>query len=324
MSGYQYDPHAFDLMNELFTKQDGHMQAISGYLQGNCEASGAFSGIIGPLQGHYSGAYNDAHQGMQNGSTIAQHCATKIGESKQQVLADDKSAYEKMAALAKKNGHPMPPWHAPSGSTGGLGEGKELDEKGESKFFEEVKRFRAEVEWGSKGPGRLTGDPLDPLKPGELSYDQYVDPKSLIQHQIDNYVSKGQMAHYQHLADNDPGGHDAGYFRDQALLDRQYKFEGGFASGQSYAQEHLHTDAGSTSLHDSPWLDKDGRETLHTAAETPGKVLNIATALPATIQAGQHLHEAQETSTELSATAAGPSNTGSTNWANNDNSGGEW
>lgn len=328
MTGYQYDPHAFDLMNELFTKQQAHMSAIGSYVSANCEASGAFSGILSPLHGHYSGAYNDAHQGLQNGGTIAQHCATKITESKQQVLADDKSAYDKMAKLSARAGHPLPPWHASGGSTGPLGEGKDINDKESASklegYLEWMASRKAHTEQGTQGVSRLLTDPVDPLKPGELTPDQWLDPRSVVKHLIQEKVQNSRLQQYQERAANDPGGHDASYFRQQDLLRNQVRFESGFASGQSFAQDHLHTDAGSSDLHHSPWLSQDGRETLGSGTETAGKVLNIATALPAMVNAGAHLQESQATSAELSQTAAGPSNTGSANWAANDKSNGEW
>ncbi len=322
--GYQYDPHAFDLMNQLFSRQDSHMGAISNYVAANCQASGAFRGIIGPLAGHYEGAYSDAQQGMRDGATIAQHCASKISESKQQVLSDDKAAYDRMAALAKRRGHPMPPWHAPAGGTGPLGEGRPMSGEDESAFLKSLEWVRSRYEAGSKAANRALTDPLEPFKPGELTPDQYLDPRSLIQHQISKWSVSAQDAYYERLAAEDPGGHDAAYFREQHLLSQQDRFEHGFASGQSFAQDHLNTHAGSTDLYHSPWLSEDGRETLHTGVEEGGKVLNIVSATPALIEAGQHLHEAQDTSAELDQTAAGPSNVGSYRWATKDNSGGEW
>lgn len=328
MAGYQYDPHAFDLMHELFAKQQAHLSAITGYVSANCEAGGAFTGILAPLHGHYSGAYNDAHQGLQNGGTIAEHCATKITESKQQVLADDKAAYDKMAALSARAGHPMPPWSGSTASGGGLGEGKDMDDKdSESKltaYREWVANRKTKIELGLKGADLALTDPVDPSKPGKLSPDEWLDPRSVVKHLIEEHAQNSKLQHYQSMADNDPGGHDANYFREQDSLRNQARFEGGFASGQSYAQDHLHTNAGSSDLHSSPWMNEDGRETLHSGTESASKVLNIVTAGPALVAAGQHLQESQETSAELSQTAAGPSNIGSYAWATKDKNSEEW
>lgn len=164
-----------DLIKQVFQRQQQHLAAISGYVDSTCRVPGAMSGVLSFVAGDYASACDTAHQGYENGQTIATTCATKTDETKTALIETDRAQYERYAAHERALGHSVPPYTpppgggtlGPAGSQARAGEGADPKFKIPNTYPDRVKKI-----------GEVLGyDPNDPYARSGPQGADYLDPK---------------------------------------------------------------------------------------------------------------------------------------------------
>jgi hypothetical protein len=301
-----------DLIGQVFDRQKGHMQGVGTFVQTNCRASGAFTGVLGLLEGHYRGAYDAGSKGMTNGATIAEVCSDKTAQTRKTFIDKDRAAYERIAA---KNGVKVP-YEAPRGGTlppgapmgGGSGPGSGF---GPFKF---MKDFKDWVDIGGKVGKPLYQDPkgIWKVKNGDYDKSEVTDPKYWIQRGLTKQVNA-----LRQKMDGMSPSERADYLRQRQRDAHE--------SGQDAAREHVpgrEDDRGSRSPAAGSVTAKDATriDTASKVAQLPGAVVGETEGV---IAAGEHLGESIDQTGRVNDAVNGPKNDESINWADK-NKGGTW
>ena len=193
-----------DLIKQVFERQKDHLAKIGSYVDSTCTVPGALSGVLSFVAGDYSGACDQAHQGYENGQTIASTCATKTGETKAALLETDRKQYERYAAHERALGHDVPPYTPPPGG-GTLGP---ADSEADAAAGADAK-FKIDNTYPdrTKKIGEVLGyDPNNPYDRSGPKGADYFDPKYWGRRGVEGVTDYGR-----HVAgvDGPPGRHRA-------------------------------------------------------------------------------------------------------------------
>ena len=317
-----------DQLQQLFTRQQGHMTKIQTYVTTNCAASGAFDGpVLGLLADHYSGAYESGKKGFGNGATIAETCSTKIGTTKSSLVTHEKEQIKAYNKKAKQLGLEPQSYTPPEGvPLGPPVKGSEPASAGPgSSAYDTVMTINGAatkaVDYGSKAATTL-GDPLGLTKGDEPPrWGDYVDPKYWVgtvkSRGVDAIVNGGRgttLPDGTHISQSDLNESRRRHQIDS--YDRHY------SNGAENVYRHLDPD--STRQHSytpgSIWDDDTGRRAHRTAGDltsavsAPGEVVSSVKGL---VDAGKDLNDAIDLHHDVTDAEHGPSNDGSINWAKN-------
>ena len=301
-----------DLIGQVFDRQQTHMQGVGQFVRANCGAQGAFTGVLGLLEGHYRGAYDAGTQGMSNGATIAGVCSEKTAATRSTFVARDQAAYERIAAKQGINA----PYEAPRGGTvqpgapiGGPGTGGKS-----SGPFDFMKQFKDWVGLGDKVTQPLHSNVKNLWKVKDRDHDlsDMTDPKYWIQRKIPQRFND-----WSHGMDGMTPTE-----RGNELRRRQRE---AYENGQDWSRDHVpgrEDDRGSRSPAGGAMTDKDaGRfNTATKVLQLPGAVVGEGEGLHDT---WDRLHDIEDQQTAVRQAEAGPKNDGAIKWATKDK-GGTW
>ncbi|HET8765769.1 MAG TPA: hypothetical protein VFM86_00435 [Pedococcus sp.] len=300
-----------DLAEQVLDRQRGHMDAAGRFVQANCRASGAFTGVLGLLEGHYSRAYDAGTRGMSNGSTIADTCATLTNGTRKEFIARDRAAYEAMA----KKGVNLPPYEAPTGGTVRTGAplGPGIARPSGGTFLDGMKQWKTWVENTTHLSKPAWQNPRELWRIQQRNFDatQRTDPKYWIQRGLDRHFN----ALTQRVDGMSPT--ELGTY----LRNRQRDY---YSRGQDFARRHPILDndsasrspaAGAVTASDAGRLD-----TLSKGLQAPAAVLSEGKdVLDAAGRLGDTIDQTQQVNDAVN----GPKNDGGITWAKN-HKGGTW
>lgn len=306
-----------DLIGQVLDRQQGHMQGVGSFVRTNCSAGGAFTGVLGLLEGHYRGAYDAGTRGMTNGATIAQVASDKTAATRADFIDRDRAAHDRIAAKQGVNA----PYEAPRGGTvrTGVPIGP-LSGKGGSGpfgFLDQLSFLKS-----SKDVVSTTDTLTKPLRqnPKELWRVQQrtedladkTDPKYWIQRSLNKQVN-ALREKLDGMSPTERGAY---------LRNRQ---RDAYANGQDYIRDHVpgrHDEdgsrapaAGGMSAKDSETIGKGAK-----ALQAPGAVLSEGQGV---LDAGTRLAETLGQTGRTDDAVDGPANTELIRWANKDK-GGTW
>ena len=300
MSGFEVEIADMDLLQQVFDRQQAHLDAIKQYVTGNCTTPGGFGIVLQPLAPHYERAYDDGVTGLGNGATVAEACSTKIVETKQALLDTDRKQYERYAQHEAALGHDVPPYTPPAGggalppASGGY---TEPGEEGKYPSLEDPYKWLASKGYdGAETAARVGHTP-------EHSAGGPADEPGSDTHEGGEHRADG----------SDPSGSDTS---------GSGSSDGG-SSGSGSADGGSSGSGSSGSGSDGPQHRAGGGR--HEAPDGPNvidKATDIYNAPGEYIETGQDLAETAETSQDLDEAADGPSNDDQTEWANS--GGGSW
>ncbi|WP_406831432.1 hypothetical protein ABEG17_01220 [Pedococcus sp. KACC 23699] len=322
--GFDVEIGQMDRAKQLFDRQQGHMAAINSYIGRTCTAPGAFRGLMGLLQGHYSDTLASAQTGMTSGAGIAEHCSTKISQTQSTYLDKDRQAYDRFAAKEKAAGRTVAPYKPPAGG-GPLGPAQQT--------FPGPKA--GEAGSGGSAVTYLTGTAKEIGKAGLQEALDRNDPEN--RRANPNRLDQWRAGLYNRCLYGSGEGLDpAGGYRtgdDYSHNTRmQSGFDQGYHRGSRYAADHVPDGTAYTGAADqdgnitqnrrpgSAWASDEA--TAPVRAVTAGQELYNETT--DTIQAGTDLYDAYQTNQDVHHLADGPSNTGSRDWSTHDTKGGTW
>jgi hypothetical protein len=300
-----------DLVQQVLDRQRTHMDGAGRFVQANCRASGAFTGVLGLLEGHYSRAYEAGTRGMSNGSTIADTCATLTNGTRKEFIARDRAAYEAMA----KKGVNLPPYEAPTGGTvrSGVPVGPVSGTPSGGGFLDGMKSWKTYVDNATHYSKPLWQNPKEiwRIQQGNFDSTQRTDPKYWIQRGLDKQFNALRKK-IDGMSPTERGNY---------LRNRQ---RAAYADGQDFARRH-------------PYLDNDpaspspaaGAVTARDASriDTASKALQAPTALVSegqdVLKAGERLGDTIDQTQQVNDAVNGPKNDGGITWAKN-HKGGTW
>ncbi|WP_460967107.1 hypothetical protein [Pedococcus soli] len=305
-----------DLIGQVLDRQQGHMQGVGSFVRTNCSANGAFTGVLGLLEGHYRGAYDAGSQGMTNGATIARVASDKTAATRADFIARDRAAYERIAA---KQGVDAP-YEAPRGGTvrpgapigpGGRGGSGPFGFLDQLSFLKGGKDVVSTTDTLTKP---LRQNPKDLWRVHERADDlaDRTDPKYWVQRGLTKQVN----ALRQKLDGMSPTE------RGTYLRNRQ---RDAYAGGQDWARDHVpgrqdedgsrSPAAGALSNPDSELVGKGAK-----ALQAPGAVLSETQGV---LDAGHRLADTLGQTGRTDDAVDGPANTEAIRWATKDK-GGTW
>lgn len=323
-NGFDVEIGQMDLARQLFDRQRGHMTAINTYIGSTCTAPGAFRGLMGLFQGHYSDTLASAQTGMTSGAGIAEHCSSKIDQTRENYLRQDRAAYDRFAAKEKAAGRTVAPYKPPAGG-GPLGPAQST--------FPGPKP--GEAGGGASALGYLGGTAKDL---GKNAVDAAVDRNDAENRRANpNRYDEWRAGRYNRgLYGTGEGLDPAGGYRtgdDYSHNTRmQNGFDRGYYQGSRYAAGHVPDGTAYSGA-----ADQDGNITQNRRpgsawatdeATAPVRAYNAGQELydgvKGTVEAGQDLYDAYQTNQDVNHLADGPANTGSRDWATHDTKGGTW
>ena len=300
-----------DLAEQVLERQKAHMDGAGRFVQANCRASGAFTGVLGLLEGHYSRAYDAGTTGMSNGSTIAQTCATLTNGTRKEFIARDRAAYEAMA----KKGTNLPPYEAPTGGTvrSGVPVGPVSAKPAPGvPLLDQMKSWKDFVEQATHvtKPGWQNPKELWRVQQGNFDSTQRTDPKYWIQRGLDKQVNALRKK-LDGMSPTERGNY---------LRNRQ---RSAYADGQDWARRHgLDNDSASPSPASGAVTSPDAGR-----IDTLGKAVTAPSAL---VSEGKDIWDAKDRllgaidqTRQVDDAVNGPRNDDGITWAKN-HKGGTW
>jgi len=359
MNDFRVEISQLDTVNGVFRLQTGHLGKIQTYVQGNCNAGSGFTGLaVAPLQGHYDRAYQIADTGTGQGKAISQNCTTTMNTTKTEYLAQDRAAYDRMAAQMRRTGQTPPPYRAPGqGPAPQPGASAAHVPSGDNTWWKYTKQglsgtttalgYADKVRsMGPFGPG------MEAPKPPE--YPDSLNPAKWREYAMNKRLHDAVTSRWdtrtaaEHNARNTSGNdswteedarrsREDGYTRDrQAARDDFWervdwaeadRRNGADPTGNSsVTADDMRRERESTYRNPAP---TDGRGTTWDANQTfgaaqravglPGALISTTEGLVSTWQHGQ---DASDLRQDVDASVDGPSNSGSVDWANRN--GGQW
>lgn len=306
-----------DLIGQVLDRQQGHMQGVGSFVRTNCSARGAFTGVLGLLEGHYRGAYDAGSQGMTNGATIARVASDKTAATRADFIERDRAAHDRIAAKQGVNA----PYEAPRGGTvrtgtpigplagrGGSGPFGFLDQLS---FLKSSKDLVSTADTLSK-PLRQNPRELWRVQRRTEDLADRTDPRYWIQRGLTSQANALRQK-LDGMSATERGTY---------LRNRQRDF---YARGQDFARTHVpgradedgsrSPAAGALSDRDSEMLGKGAK-----VLQAPGAVLSETQGV---LDAGQRLAETADQAGRTAEAADGPANTEAIRWAAKDK-GGTW
>lgn len=358
MGDFRVEISQLDTVNGVFTLQTGHMTKVQSYVQTNCNAGNGFTGLaVAPLQGHYDRAYSIADVGTGQGRTISENCTTTLNGTKRNYLAQDRAAYDRMAAQMRAVGDTPPPYRPPGAGPAPQSGSSLAGATPDSGSWGDVKKaigapadaFQYVDKGRSLGP---LGSGMEAPKPPE--YPDNLNPAKWREYAMASRIYNGMTGRWddqtalEHNQRNTGGNtswtrEDAQNLREQAYQSDRQTARDGFwnqvdwaeadrrngadtTGNSSYTADDMRTEREATYSNPAP---TDGRGTTWDANQTFGaaqRTLGLPGALISTgeglINTVDNRIEAETLSRDVQASADGPSNDGSINWANE--SGGNW
>jgi hypothetical protein len=299
-----------DLAEQVLDRQRAHMDGAGRFVQANCRASGAFTGVLGLLEGHYSRAYDAGTRGMSNGSTIADTCATLTNGTRKEFIARDRAAYEAMA----KKGTNLPPYHAPTGGTvrSGMPVGPVSGATSGGGFLDGMKSWNSYVDNATHVSKPLWQNPKElwRVQQGNFDATQRTDPKYWIQRGLDK-----QFNALRKKLDGMSPTERGNYLRNRQRT--------AYADGQDWARRHhLDNDPASPSPASGAVTTRDaGRiDTLSKAVQAPTALVSEGKDV---IDAAGRLGDTVDQTARVNDAVNGPKNDGGITWAKK-HKGGTW
>lgn len=312
------------------------MAAINSYIGRTCTAPGAFKGLMGLLQGHYSDTLASAQTGMTAGAGIAEHCSSKISQTQSTYLDKDRQAYDRFAAKEKAAGRTVAPYKPPAGG-GPLGPAANAynrpDNYDPTGGLTKGGRYATENPYlaGAKGLGNVAKDGATSTAKDAWGLNKEKNRQSNPDWSDRTRAGLHNRREYKNGTGMDP---DGGYRTpDYYSHNRQTQsgFDQGYMRGTRYAGDHV-----PDGTHYTGAADQDGHITQNrrpgsawagdgvTGAVHAGQVAHEAVTTGQDLySAGTDFYDAYETNQDVHHLADGPSNTGSRDWASHDK-GGTW
>ncbi len=322
--GFDVEIGQMDRARQLFDRQQGHLGAINSYIGSTCTAPGAFKGLMGLLQGHYSDTLASAQTGMTSGAGIAEHCSSTISQTRSTYLDKDRRAYDRFAAKEKAAGRTVAPYTPPAGG-GPLGPARQTfpgpPPGAPGGGGSAVRYLTGTVNDLGRNAAQAALDRNDPAN-------RSANPNRRDQWRAGRY-NRGLYGSGEGLAPT--GGYRTGddYSHHTRM---QSGFDQGYHRGSRYAADHVPDGTGYSGA-----ADQDGHITQNRRpgsawasdeATAPVRAFQAGQDLYGegkdTIDAGRDLYDAYGTNQEVHHLADGPSNTGSRDWATHDTKGGTW
>ncbi|GAB3447946.1 hypothetical protein GCM10027517_32410 [Phycicoccus ginsengisoli] len=300
-----------DLVEQVLDRQKTHMDLAGRVVQSTCRASGAFTGVLGLLEGHYARAYEAGSRGMANGSTIADTCATLTNGTRKEFIARDRAAYEAMA----RKGTNLPPYQAPAGGTVRTGApvGTGLPKPTGGPFLDGMKQWKNWVENAThlSKPGWQNPRELWRIQQRNFDATQRTDPKYWIQRGLDRQFN-ALTKRIDGMSPTELGT----YLRNR---ERDY-----YTRGQDFARRHplLDNDSASRAPAAGAFTASDaGRlDTFSKGLQAPTALLSEGKDL---VDAAGRLGDTVDQTQRVDAAVDGPKNDGGVTWAKN-HKGGTW